>query len=121
LIELFISLPTEWCKIVFEIRQSKYSIAFVEPEVSLPCSQQPSTGNPFSWFSRVPTFAYYFSKIRFNIILPSTKSLPCGLSPSGFPTKCWKHMKFSFSPRLVHLILDLNTFIIKSVPFKTQP
>jgi len=57
----------------------------MEPESSLPHSQQ-STAYPYPESDQLsPNSPSYFLKVHFNIILPSTKGLPIGLFPLGFP------------------------------------
>jgi hypothetical protein len=43
----------------------------MEPESSLPCSQQPATGSIPSQMKKVHLLLLYSSKVYFNIILPS--------------------------------------------------
>jgi hypothetical protein len=44
----------------------------MEPEVSLPCSQQPATGPYLSQMNPVHNFPLYFPNNHSNIFLPST-------------------------------------------------
>jgi hypothetical protein len=48
----------------------------MEPEVAVPCSQEPATGTPLSEISPVHTLPPYFRKIHLNVILPPTPSFP---------------------------------------------
>jgi hypothetical protein len=57
---------------------------FMEPEGSLPYSQEPSTVHILSQINLVHTTLSYVSKIHFNIILPPTSRTSF---PSSFPTK----------------------------------
>jgi hypothetical protein len=52
-------------KLIFPNPGKKFS-SFMQPHVQLPCSRQPV----LSQINPVDTFAFCFSKIRFNIILP---------------------------------------------------
>jgi len=70
-VERQISNTRTWPLIDFSC-QAKYYLPFMEPEVSLPCSQYPATGPcPESDKSNL-RFPLYFFKIRSDIILPST-------------------------------------------------
>jgi hypothetical protein len=59
----------------------------MEPEGSLPCSQDPPLVPVLSQIRRSHTTPSYLSKIHFNIILPPRLCLPSRLLPPGFPTK----------------------------------
>jgi hypothetical protein len=71
---------------------------FMEPDCSLPYSQEPPVVPIMSQINPVHAIQSYFSKFRFNIILPPTSrysyvrfevflGIPSSLFPSGFPTK----------------------------------
>jgi hypothetical protein len=51
---------------------SRTSQHFVEPEVSIPCSQEPSSGPYLSHIHPIHSIPSYLSKIHFNIVHPST-------------------------------------------------
>jgi hypothetical protein len=69
----------------------------MEPECSLPCSQEPSTG-PYPEPDQSSPYHHILSlsKIHFNIIPHPRLSLPSGLLASGFPTNIL--YAFLFSP-----------------------
>jgi hypothetical protein len=48
----------------------------MEPEGSVPCSQEPATGPILSQMNPVRSFPPYFSKIRSNAISPPTPRSP---------------------------------------------
>jgi hypothetical protein len=88
----------------------------MEPEGSLPCSQEPSTGlypqldqcSPYH-----PILSLF--KIHLNIILPLRLFLLSYLLPSGFPTKIlyvsvFSHMRAACPSHLT--LLDLIILII---------
>jgi hypothetical protein len=73
----------------------------MEPEGSLPCSKEPSTGSypePDQSSHTTPT---YLSKIHF-IITYLRLGLPSGLFPSALPTKIL--YAFRFSPFVLHAL-----------------
>jgi hypothetical protein len=74
----------------------------MEPENSLPCSQEPSTDPYPEPDQSTPS---YLSKIHSNIILPPTLGLPSGLFPSGFPPKSYMHSSPIRATCPAHLIL----------------
>jgi hypothetical protein len=57
----------------------------MEPEASLPCSQEPSTG-PYPKPDRSSPYHLFLSKIHFNISSHLRLGLPSGFFPSGFLT-----------------------------------
>jgi hypothetical protein len=59
----------------------------MEPEGSLPCSQQPATGRYPEPDASSPHLATHFPKIHSNITFPSTPRSYNDFFPSGFPTK----------------------------------
>ena len=61
-------------KLIFSNPGKKFP-SFMQPHVQLPCSRQPV----LSQINPVDTFAFCFSKIRFNIILPSRSRCPNGV------------------------------------------
>jgi hypothetical protein len=88
-------------------KNSRTSQHFMEPEGSLPRSQEPSTGPIFSQIDPVHTISSYLSKIYFNIVHPPT-SLSCFFllaSPSisymhsSYPHSCY--MPFLSHPPLL--------------------
>jgi hypothetical protein len=62
-------------------------LAFMEPEVSLPCSQEPATGSCPEPLSLVQACTVYSFKIHFNIISPIYVWFSQVLFLSGFPAK----------------------------------
>jgi hypothetical protein len=73
----------------------------IDPKGSLPCSQE-SAIDPYPDPDKTnPHLSPYSSKIHFSITLLST--LPCGLFPSGLPTKCF--VSLMRATCLAHLIL----------------
>jgi hypothetical protein len=54
------------------LSHSRISQHFMEPEGSLPCSQEPSNGLYPSYINPAHTTPSYLSKIHFKIILPPT-------------------------------------------------
>jgi hypothetical protein len=68
----------------------------MEPEISLPHSQQLATCPYFEQDRSTPRSPYHFSEIYFNIIF----SLPLGSHPSGFPTKLCMHIYYP--PYVLH-------------------
>ena len=59
----------------------------MKPEVPLPHSQQSTPVPILSHINLVHALSSHLSKIRFNIILPSTPCSSSGLFPSDLPTK----------------------------------
>jgi len=104
----------------------------MEPEGSLPCSEERAIG-PYSDPDR--TFSPCFSKIHYNIILPSTPRSSRGLFPSAIPTiisyefslfpmnNSTQSTQMHFSPSLytiiycVRLLVSFASFIGVEVPF----
>jgi hypothetical protein len=74
---------------------SSISQHFIEPKVSLPCLQEPTTG-----FYSEPVHITP-SKIHFNIIFHPSLGHPSGLWPSGFPIKnLYAFLFFALSPSI---------------------
>jgi hypothetical protein len=67
-----------------------------------------------SQLNRIHILIYYFFKIRFNIILPSTSISPNSLFPSGFPTEVlyafivFFHKPTCYNPSTSHSLLFGN-------------
>jgi hypothetical protein len=57
----------------------------MQPEGSLPCPQEPSTG-PYPEPDRSNSYHPILSKIYFNIVHQPTSWFSSGLFPSDFPT-----------------------------------
>jgi hypothetical protein len=79
----------------------------MDPEGSLPCSQEPSTVPILSQINPVHTIPSYLSRIHLNIVHPPTSWSSQWFLPSGFPTNIL--YAFLFPPIRVtcpaHLIL----------------
>jgi hypothetical protein len=93
---------------------------FMEPEGSLPCSQEPST-DPYPEPDQPSLYNSILPKIHFNIILLPMCRFFCGLFPSEFPVKIL--YAFRFSPIRAtcpaHLILlDLIILIVLGEEYK---
>ena len=97
------------------LRFSRNSPHFVEPEGSLPCSQQFPPVPILSQKYPIHNFSSYFSKMHFNIILPSISQYfnwslylryPYQTPVLIFPqrTKC---------PRLYHLLKSINLIVFE--------
>jgi hypothetical protein len=89
-----------------------HSQHFIEPENSLPCSQESSTG-PYPKPDQCSPYQPILSRLRFTFTLSTHLcfGLPSGLFPSGFPTNILHAFFFSSirSMCLSHLILfDLS-------------
>jgi hypothetical protein len=89
---------------------SETSQHFVEPEGSLPRSQEPSTG-PYPQPYRVHTTPPYLSKIHFNIVHHLRLTFASGVFPSGFPTSIL--YAFVSLPFMLHA---LSPFILLDSP-----
>jgi hypothetical protein len=105
------------CQLCSYLRTSQH---FMEPEGSLPCSQELSTG-PYPESDRSSPNHPILSKIHFNIATHLRLGLPSGLFPSGFPTNIL--YAFLLSPIRatfhVHLIfLDLIILIMFGKKYK---
>jgi hypothetical protein len=92
----------------------------MEPESSLLCSQEPSTGS-YSEPDQSSPYYSILSKIHFNIIHNLRLHLRSGLFPSGFPTNIIYAFLFSpicatFSSLLI--LLDLIILIILAEEYK---
>jgi hypothetical protein len=59
----------------------------MEPEGSLPYSQEPATGSCAEPDNPIHTTISYFSKVIFSVILRQISVVPSGLFPHGFLTK----------------------------------
>jgi hypothetical protein len=92
----------------------------MEPECSLPCSQNPPLVSVLSQINPVHTTPSYLSKIHFNII--HKPSFPSGFFPSGLPTEILYAFTFTIHATFpAHLILlDLVTLIILGEDYKKQ-
>ena len=94
--------------------KSKISQHFTEPVRSLLCSQEPAIC-PCPQPDSVHYLPFYFFDNNFNLSLPSTLCLPCGLFPYDFSIKTLYEFLFSCirDMCLIYLILlDLITQII---------
>jgi hypothetical protein len=91
----------------------------MEPEGSLPYSQQLSAG-PYPEPDQTSPYHPILYKIHFNIIFHLDPGLPSCLFPSGFPTKIEYAFLFPFHATCpVHLILlDLMIPIISGEGYK---
>jgi hypothetical protein len=103
----FMELTSSW-KAAYRVATQKTSQQFMEPEASLPCSQEPSTGpypqphqsNPYHPIPHI-----------FAIIILSSHlllGLPSGLFPSGFPPTSYMHLS---SPPFVLHALPISSFL----------
>jgi hypothetical protein len=76
---------------------------FMEPEGSLPCSQDPQLVPILSQINPIHAMPSYLSKIHFNIVHPPTSwSSQWSLSFFGFPTNIL--YAFLFSPFVLHAL-----------------
>jgi hypothetical protein len=73
------------------------SLLFWNPTVHYCVNKNPPLLPILIQINPVHTFPPYFSKIHYNIILPSAHILPSGLFLSGFPTK--NFYAFTLFPR----------------------
>jgi hypothetical protein len=82
---------------------SRTSQHFMEPECSLPWSQEPSTG-PLSWARSIQSITSHHISLRSILILFNhlRLGLPNGFLPSGFPTNILD--AFLFSPFVLHVL-----------------
>jgi hypothetical protein len=86
-----------------------WEAAFMGPEDSLPCSQQPSTG-PYPEPNQSSPYHPISSKIHFNVFFTYVRlGLSSGLFPSGFLTNIL--YAFIFSPFVLHA-LSISSFIL---------
>jgi hypothetical protein len=81
------------CQLCSHSRNSQH---FMEPEGSLPCSQQPSTGLYPEPDQSNPSIPPYLSKVHLILSTHLRLGLPSGLLPPGFPTNIL--YAFLFSP-----------------------
>jgi hypothetical protein len=94
---------------------------FMEPKISLPCSQEPSTGPYPEPDQPIPpnlTYLSYIVTLSSHLCL----GLPSGLFPSGFPTNSHMH---SSSPFVLHALVissaltwSFSIYLAKSTSYK---
>jgi hypothetical protein len=78
----------------------------MEPEGSLPCSQEPSTG-PHPQQDSCSPYHPILSKIHFNIILRLRLGRPSDNFLSGFPTNILMHYS---SPCVLHALPNSSSW-----------
>jgi hypothetical protein len=76
------------------LQSLKNSPHFMQPEVSLPCAQQPATCPILSQMNPVHTFPFYFLNIHYKSILSSKLTSSNWFLPAGFSTKILRLLGF---------------------------
>jgi hypothetical protein len=95
---------------------SRTSQHFMEPEASLPCSQDFPLVPILSQINPIHTIPSYLSKMHFNIVHPPTSWSSCGPFLYGFPTNILCAFHFSPTHATCPAQLVLLDLIIQIIP-----